>query len=274
MAETFTNQGYHVLVPVLPGHGRAGADEIAEQYDLPGARSWQKYDAFARWLNELASAVSQGEVHIGGLCLGATIATRAMELEPKLYTRGLLLSPFFEVSAPLVGRLGRLLGRVGDVLTIDSGLNLPLSLGDLETCENIERRVHGRAGYCRVRVSNLIAVARFADFVKSEWRGASTSIQTVLVEDDPVASPMITLRLLEKDGLRLEVKNSTCVMNASASHSMFSPTDLPLPKHWLPSLHKEFGEFIAQGKPLTQTFTSRYNWPGSIAAVGGCAVLP
>ena len=274
MAESFTKKGYHVLVPVLPGHGRAGANEIEEQFELPGIRNWRNYDSFAIWLNKLARSISHGEIHIGGLCLGGTIASRAMQLEPSLYTRSLLLSPFFEVSKPLLGKVGRLIGRIGDFVKIDNGLDLAISLEDIEICENVERRIYGRAGYCKVRISNLIGVARFARFVQTNWRDVQTSIQTILVHGDPVAHPLSTLKTLEHDGLSVEIKNSTCVMNSSASHSPFSPTDLPQPKPWLPELHKELTEFLADGKPLTQTFTSHYNWPISVASVGSCALFP
>jgi hypothetical protein len=101
-----------------------------------------------------------------------------------------------------------------------------------------------------------------------------TTLQTVLVDRDPVARPSTTLRLLEADGLSLSTREGTCVMNASASHSMFSPTDLPQPKPWLKDLHEELAEFISSGKVLTQTHTSRYSWPSSKAAVGGCALWP
>jgi alpha-beta hydrolase superfamily lysophospholipase len=274
MAESFTSKGYHVLVPLLPGHGRAGEDELAQQYDLPGARSWQKYDAFAHWLNELATAVGKGEVHIGGLCLGGTIAMRSMQAAPDLYKRSLLLSPFFGVAQPLLAAVTRLVGPVSDVVTIDSGFNLPFSMGDLTDCEQVERRQLGRAGYCRVRLSNLLAVARFAKYVKDNSRRVSTDLQTILVERDPVAHLGTTLRLLEQNGLNLGRRQATCVMNASASHSMFSPTDLPQPKPWLNDLHQELGDFIAAGKPLIQTYASRYLWPSSKAAVGGCALWP
>ncbi len=274
MAQSFTELGYHVLLPVLPGHGRAGADELAEQYDLPGAQNWRKYDVFARWLNDLAASVTHGEVQIGGLCLGATIAAQALQLQPKLYSRALLFSPFFELAMPLLGRVGRLIGRIGEVVKISPDMNIPFALGDLETCENYERRVLGRAGYCRVRVSNLIAVVRFAELVRSNWKPVSTSIQTILVNEDPVASPFTTLKVLEQDVLTADARNNTCVMNAAASHSFFSQTDLPQPKPWLPELHKELGEFVSQGKSLTQTFTSAFAWPRSLAAVGSCALLP
>lgn len=274
MAQNLTALGYHVLLPVLPGHGRAGANEISEQYDLPGAQSWRKYDTFARWLNELAASVTEGEVQIGGLCLGATIAAQALQLQPKLYSRAVLFSPFLELSMPLLGRVGRLIGRVGEVVKISPDMNIPFALSDLETCENVERRVLGRAGYCRVRLSNLIAVARFAELVRSNWKPVSTSIQTILVNEDPVANPLTTLKVLEQDVLTADARNNTCVMNASASHSFFSPTDLPSPKPWLPELHKELGEFVSQGKSLTQTFTSAFTWPRGLAAVGACALHP
>ncbi|NBW80304.1 alpha/beta fold hydrolase, partial [bacterium] len=230
MAKDFAEQGYHVLIPLLPGHGGAAADELDAQTTLPGANNWFNYDAFSRWINTLARGVSEGEVHIGGLCLGGTIAMRAMQLEPNLYARSMLFSPFFEVSTRLLGRLGRLLGRVNDVLNIKNGFKLPIALEDEEVCEQVERRQLGRAGYCRVRLNHLIAVARFAHFVKTEMKPVHTRIQTIIVENDPVAHPGVTLAVLDGKIPSVPSGNPVCVLAASASHSFFSTTDLPFPK--------------------------------------------
>lgn len=274
MAKTFTALGYHVLVPLLPGHGGSAANELDAQMSLPGANNWFNYDAFSRWINTIARGVTQGEVQISGLCLGGTVAMRAMQLEPQLYKRSVLFSPFFEVSTRLLGRLGRLLGRVNDVLNVKNGFELPIALEEQEICEGIERAKLGRAGYCQTRLNHLIAVARFAHFVKTNMRPIQTQIQTIIVENDPVAHPQVTLSVME--GLKPDVssRNSVCVLKESASHSFFSTTDLPMPKPWLPELHQELGEFVGEEKYLIGSKPSMYAWPKSGAAVSACALWP
>lgn len=274
MAAEFSARGFHVLLPLLPGHGGLAVDELDAQYSLPRATNWFVYDSFARWLNELAKKVSGAQVHIGGLCLGGTIAARAMQLEPALYARSVLFSPFFEVSARMLGRIGRLFGRTADVLNLREGLGLPVALSDLETCEGIERKKMGRAGYCRTRLDNLIAVARFGYFVKSQMRRIQTQIQTIVVENDPVAHPRVTLELIEDHTQLGPARNSVCVMNESATHSFFSTTDLPMPKPWLSELHSEIVEFFESEKNIIVGKPSVYAWPTSGGAVASCSLWP
>lgn len=274
MAKSFAALGYHVLIPVLPGHGGEAPDELDAQTFLPGAQNWFNYDSFARWINTIARAVDSGDVHIGGLCLGGTIAVRAMQLEPKLYKRSVLFSPFFEVSTRLLGRLGRLLGRVNDVLNVKNGFEMPIALDDLNVCEGIERDTLGRAGYCRTRLNNLIAVARFGHFVKSNMNGFRTEVQTIIVDNDPVAHPQVSLAVLENSVGPAVGRGAACVMARSANHSFFSPTDLPMPKPWLPDLHQELGGFLVHGRSLITSRPTAYAWPRSGAGVPACALWP
>lgn len=274
MAKSFSELGFHVLIPTLPGHGRAGADELQQQEALPGSKNWFVYGSFARWLNELARSVGEGQVHIGGLCLGATIAVHAMQLEPTLYSRGVLLSPYFEVSKPLIGRIGRLVGRMGDILNLETQLQHPIALQDNNICENIERKIYGRAGYCKVRLTNLIAVARYAYWIQQNWRPLETPVQTLLVEKDEVARPQTTLKLLEQSHSPYDTESFSCFLNKAVTHSMFSPTDLPLPKPWLPELHHALSEFLASGQSVRQSEKSGYIWPDSRTEVKSCALFP
>lgn len=274
MAKAFNAQGYHVLIPLLPGHGGSAPDELDAQTFLPGSSNWFNYDAFARWINALAGKIIHGEVHIGGLCLGGTIAMRAMQLKPALYQRSVLLSPFFEVSTRLLGRLGRLMGRVKDVMNVRTGLGLPIALSDLETCEGVERRQMGRAGYCRTRLDNLVAVARFAHFVKQNMHTIQTQIQTIIVDNDPVAHPQVTLGVLERHTILGMPRTAACVMAESATHSFFSTTDLPMPKPWLPQLHQELTDFIKDKKQLIVGPSSKYVWSGNLGAVQSCSLWP
>ncbi len=274
MADSFSERGFHVLIPTLPGHGRAGDNELEHQEELPGARNWFLYSSFAHWLNRLARSVAYGDVHIGGLCLGATIATQAMQIEPDLYTRGLLLSPFFEVSKPLLGRIGRLVGRVADVINIEHQLQVPIALQDNHVCENIERKIHGRAGYCKVRLTHLIGVSRYAYQVTKNWRDITPTLQTLIVENDEVARPQTTLKLLGSAESSASVDLHTCVLNQKVTHSMFSPTDLPLPKPWLPELHSSLSEFFESGESVEHSGESRYAWLDSNRRVKSCALFP
>lgn len=274
MAAELSQLGYHVLVPLLPGHGGLADDELDAQTFLPRDGNWFNYDAYARWINKLAAAVSQGEVHIGGLCLGGTVAMRAIQLAPHLYKSSVLFSPFFEVSARLLGRIGRLLGRVTDALNIRNGFELPIALQDQEVCEGIERDQLGRAGYCRTRLTHLIAVARFAHFVKTNTKPLSIPVQTLIAAHDPVAHPLVTLSLVESNFMPGPKLNSVCVMNESASHSFFSTTDLPMPKPWLPQLHLQLGRFFLNTEYLQSDTPSVYKWPQTGRPVSSCSLWP
>ena len=274
MADHFSNNGFHVLLPTLPGHGRAGLDELQEQESLPGSKNWFIYGSFAHWLNRLAKSFGHEAVHIGGLCLGGTIASQAMQLDPSLYSRGVLLSPYFEVSKPLLGRLGRWVGRASDIINIETQLSHPIALQDNNICENVERKIYGIAGYCKVRFTNLIAVSRYAFWIQKNWRGFTNPVQTLLVENDGVAHLQTTLKMLEGSFDPHETQSHTCVLNEKVTHSLFSPTDLPLPKPWLPELHTELLDFLAVGVPMQQSSISGYSWPRSQNAVSSCQLFP
>jgi len=274
MAAELSQLGYHVLLPLLPGHGGLADNELDAQTFLPRTNNWFNYDAFARWLNKLAGSIAQGEVHIGGLCLGGTVAMRSLQLAPHLYKSSVLFSPFFEVSARLLGRIGRLLGRVTDVLNIRNGFELPIALQDEEICQGIERDQLGRVGYCRTRLTNLIAVARFAHFVKVNSKPLSVPVQTMIVANDPVAHPEVTISLVEANLTLGPTRNALCVMNESASHSFFSTTDLPMPKPWLPQLHLQLGRFFQRSEFLQSGESSSYSWSRAGRSVASCALWP
>lgn len=274
MAAELSQLGYHVLLPLLPGHGGLADNELDAQTFLPRTGNWFNYDAFARWINKLAGSVSHGEVHIGGLCLGGTVAMRALQLSPHLYKSSVLFSPFFEVSARLLGRIGRLLGRVTDVLNIHNGFELPIALQDEEICHGIERDQLGRVGYCRTRLTNLIAVARFAHFVKVNSKPLSVPVQTMIVANDPVAHPEVTISLVEANLTLGPTRNALCVMNESANHSFFSTTDLPMPKAWLPQLHLQLGRFFRKSEYLQSGAPSNYYWAHAGRPVSSCALWP
>jgi carboxylesterase len=99
MAESFFQDGYNVLIPLMPGHGFAG--DWQEKNPPPLPTDPKVYQDFA--LDWLAQAQQLGdEVVIGGLSGGGTVAAwLALEKPTEVY-RSLLFAPYLSSSSKIV----------------------------------------------------------------------------------------------------------------------------------------------------------------------------
>jgi pimeloyl-ACP methyl ester carboxylesterase len=126
-AELLNKEGYEVLLPLNPGHGRrsfnlkrmldknGNVDKSKARFDkqlnqivpednyedLPLATESIKYAHFAERLNKVMEK-TQGERIVGGLSLGGPLATYAVLMAPKLYKRHIVFAPFYSYVNELV----------------------------------------------------------------------------------------------------------------------------------------------------------------------------
>lgn len=99
MAEALFKQGHNVLVPLMPGHGRAG--NWHKDNPPPLLTDAKDYLKFAlRWL-KLARLMGD-RVIVGGLSGGGTIASWLAFEAPNLVDRAVLFAPYFSSSNKVI----------------------------------------------------------------------------------------------------------------------------------------------------------------------------
>ncbi|WP_193193944.1 alpha/beta hydrolase [Nostoc sp. MG11] len=91
LGKAFFNRGYNVLIPLQPGHGRAGNWKRQNPPPLP--TDIQTYQQFVlKWL-EIAKTLGQ-QVVVGGLSTGGTLAAWLALEHPQQINRALLFTPY------------------------------------------------------------------------------------------------------------------------------------------------------------------------------------
>jgi esterase/lipase len=99
MSEVFRRTGYTVLVPLLPGHGKAGNWNATNPPPLPN--DVELYKQFALyWLRQAQNLGDQ--VVVGGLSGGATLAAWLAQEKPEVIDRALLFAPYLSSSSKLL----------------------------------------------------------------------------------------------------------------------------------------------------------------------------
>jgi pimeloyl-ACP methyl ester carboxylesterase len=104
--EAFFEAGYNVLVPLMPGHGRAGDWSSDNPPPLPTEP--QIYQNFVvQWLQQAQTLGKQ--VVVGGLSTGATLAAWLALENPQLIHRTLVFAPYLSSSNKLIDLLVEIL---------------------------------------------------------------------------------------------------------------------------------------------------------------------
>jgi esterase/lipase len=99
IGKAFYRAGYHVLIPLLPGHGIAGEWDGDNPPPLPEDR--QAYQEFGlHWL-EIARSVGK-EIIIGGLSGGSTLAAWLALERPEQISKNLIFAPYLSGSSKVV----------------------------------------------------------------------------------------------------------------------------------------------------------------------------
>ena len=238
LAPLLAQDGYHVFVPRLPGHGLPAFQEKGIWHDrldnLPQLTDYKRYQDFAAKLVNLVKS-EPGTKSIVGISLGGTLAASTLLQAPGIFDRGLLLTPVFDIVEP-------------------QNLILPMLQSTLPymlmhwgpTCD-LERSKN-RGGYCDFAVSHVRAMQQFGEDTLSQLDHLGVRIQLVGVEGDGAASNQAIL----KASRRLPFKQ-TCLFEQGTSHSMLSPYDNQHEnKFWFNSLETQIRLFIADGSYFKQ----------------------
>lgn len=262
LGEAIAAKGYMVHIPLLPGHGRypteiQGVTITDDVSDLPhssylGAYT-QEYFAFVERMNAVMAGYKAEypglEYHVGGLSLGATLAHRATVVEPALYGRSLIISPFWELAdSSIGGAFFQLVSLVPDNIRGVNGsdpvdMSRALSGWDDVHPDNYERcekeRQQGWSGFCKFEVGHVTAALEMGNATVDE--PLPTQTQLVGVLGDPFVSFQT---MLDK-----APAGKACFYSNGAGHSL--PVDelsYPwTPKWWQKSFVAHAANYFADG---------------------------
>lgn len=244
-AEKLSNESIEVLLPLQPGHGynmQNGKDVIDA---LPDNTNYQiVYSKYVENINEVMRAYPPNiEKYVGGISLGATIATDTLNHAPKLYDRAIIVTPSFDFS--------NLLARIS-LFFVSSLAKIPLldgfppiktilnsSQGWGEACE-YERR-EGRAGNCDFLAKHAVGMHEYGRKVADEIRqDIKTRTQFIMVEEDKAVMNSTIVKVYKQFN-----DASICSFPSSIDHSLISKFDNPnIEMWWLDDMLKKFNIFL------------------------------
>jgi alpha-beta hydrolase superfamily lysophospholipase len=211
-------QGFDVLVPMLPGHGApAGPDGEEDLSGVPTAENWtSSYGGLAAAMNRVM-AESPGERVLVGYSLGGTVAINAAHRAPGVYDRMLLITPLIAI------RGGGFIEGLGDLLGRTPGMNNWRVKPRNMQAECEAWTAAGRAGFCDYRLKHVSALVRLERQNRkwSEERPLSLPIQVILADDDKVVSNSAIERLVKEQ--RAHGPVAACVLNGGVPHEVLTP---------------------------------------------------
>jgi esterase/lipase len=247
MAERLNDEGFHVLLPLIPGHGYELINGKENFDEIPTAKNAQRvYTSFAQSLNEVMARAS-GEKIIVGLSVGGTISLLATELNPDLYDRSLAISPFLKASKVANSFTEKIFKSfLGPGLMTNIGFGKK-KIGWGEGCE-IRERNNGRHGICNFRVTHVTGVEKLGDIVMKNLSSIKAQTQIVGVEKDPAISNKVNLKFF--NSLKKQKSQAAlCFYPKPANHSLLSRFDAPdEDKFWLESVLQDFTTFVTKGE--------------------------
>jgi pimeloyl-ACP methyl ester carboxylesterase len=236
IAKSLSGQGYQVLVPLMPGHGRkftrdAKGVAIDVTADLPDDEHYTEYRTFAKRMADVV-AKTPGQHAVMGLSVGGAVAASAAAQAPGVFQRALVMNAFFDISDPLAAKLVPVANAIAP--------EFPYGWG--EKCE--VQRSQGRAGFCTFKVTNLRAAQHFGQETLAEVSKIRATTQVVGVEEDGAASnDAIVSAATSVQG------SSACFFEKGVPHSTFSRQDNPnVNMYWLPRAEQSVRDFLTTGK--------------------------
>lgn len=227
-------QGFHVFVPLLPGHGwqyQQKQGKVSD--DVSAMPADQGYTQYSQQAAEMADMLrgEPGLKVVGGLSLGGVVAASALIQAPGVFDRALLMTPLFDVVAakkPYLPSANVVLPKH------------PIDWGP--DCE-LERK-GGRGGVCQFQIKHIRAAQRLGEETLAQIGQVKTQIQVVGVEGDQAAN---NESLAKAVGLLQQGKG--CLYQKGVSHSMLSRYDSPDDqKFWLAAMHSQMLRFIQTGQ--------------------------
>jgi len=224
-------EGYEVLMPLLPGHGRIPLKNGKEDNTrLPGMKNYKDYYKFIDFMNSIVSK-APGRHLVAGVSLGGAMSGRAIEQAPKLYDCQLQVSPFYK----LINPIGTAISHAVRYLPIKHLLRLDFG----PRCR--KERELGRGGYCSYSVDHAAAVDAVGQDTLSQVVPTTATTQIIGSEGDEVASVQAMAQAFRQyigDQTGADSPQTHfCIGGKDIEHEPISRFDSPLQnKNYLPDV--------------------------------------
>lgn len=247
--------GYEVFLPLLPGHGRIKIKPDQDNLDgLPQAHEWRKYRDHVDVMADMIRP-SQGIHAVGGLSVGATLATHAMlSADTKdVWQRALIMAPLYNSIDDRRRLATEVLGNI-------PFLNQFFGHGWGEQCLNDSKIPFGplgyvRGGFCNFKASHAAGFDNFGnsviDLMQKYGRGeivvpSENRIQFIFADFDQKTRPKsLNLALNALLNGKGKAKTTACSFGPPVPHSFISRYDAE--KHVDPERNKPWLDTLISG---------------------------
>jgi alpha-beta hydrolase superfamily lysophospholipase len=241
--------GFDVLVPLLPGHGRVPGADGAENLDAVPATGTgiAAYGGLAARMNEIM-ALSPGSRVIVGYSLGGALALNATLRRPGLYERMLLLGPLLAV------RGGTPVEWLAETLA-----RLPGARGWTVKPARMQRECEawtaaGRAGFCDYEYRHVAPLIELEAQNRDWLADLSPALPTQIIAagDEPYVSNRRIRRFVERQ--RDQGGTVDFCLLANVPHEVLTPYEnLGRDMHWLGGVLDGIRAYVTHGKPFPRT---------------------
>ena len=247
------NEGFDVLIPLLPGQGRVPLDgPTGRKDDLRDLPTDPKpYEDFVTAMTNIVRP-AKGLRIVTGLSMGGALALGAVEEdlnspEAKVWDRALLMAPFLQI--PGIQRHGQ---------NIITKLRPTFVTGWGNECKDRRTSEFPRAGICEFQVNQVGAAAAYGYRAYELSGSIDTPIQIIGTENDGAADNEITFKTADgNSGIDL------CFYKSDVPHPMIWRGDRPTQDaYWVGPIEEGSLAYFKDGTPFpTDGVSSEYQMP-------------
>ena len=239
--------GYHVLLPLLPGEGRAPIIKDAATLDIKDDLSGMPntpdgYAHFAEEINALARTypgfkVMSGLSGGGAQAMGC-LAQSASDNEGRgLWDRALILVPFLKIAG--------IAGRASDIITL-SAPGFGAGWGKECKASQLKPESERRNGQCDFTIGQAEAMERYGAGAAKNAANIKTPIQYAGVVQDPTVNNRAIVRAFDDTGAS---DKQLCFYPQGVSHAILYEGDYlyPQTRPWAREVEAMMLAFITAG---------------------------
>ncbi len=233
MGKALAEQGYDVFIPLLPGHGRVPLDgAMGNKEDVKKLPERAEiYEAFVQKMVRLAASAKGDKIAIG-LSGGSNLATAAIAADPKIWSRALIMAPFYKIPGAL--------GPVSATIDFIKG-DFQNSWG--QKCKDQRKQGGGRAGICDYEVNAMRAILDVGIRNREKTGTFQLPVQFVGKEADKSADNTEMLKAAAR-----APNKSVCFYPQDMPHAFVNPAEVPdMNFYWMDALRRDMIAFVSQG---------------------------